>query len=191
MWNTQQTSEKSLSKWWQSRTKVMMNNYRWNVFRVEREAQLRHLKVGSLLRTLCSQCSVSVIVKAKTEHVSSVKLISSLTLQTLVTENNLGSPGSAAIKCTLIDSLQGGEECCAGCSTAALETASKQRAFTPINPSCVRLYEFSSVTTALTVLHGCSNPSLWFWFPLQSHFKRARPALTNLFVFSNSRYVFA
>lgn len=41
MWNTQQTSEKSLSKRWQSRTKVMMNNYRWNVFRVEREARHR------------------------------------------------------------------------------------------------------------------------------------------------------
>lgn len=56
--------------------------------------RLRRLKVGSPRRTLCSQCSVSVIVKAETEHVSSVKLISSLTLQTLVTANILGSPGS-------------------------------------------------------------------------------------------------
>lgn len=94
MWNTKQTSEKSLSKRWQSRTKVTLNNHRWNVFRVEGEARLRLLKVGSPLRTLCSQCSVSVIVRAKTEHVSSVKLISSLTLQTLVTANILGSPGS-------------------------------------------------------------------------------------------------
>lgn len=79
--------------------------------RVEIEVRLRRLKVGSPLRTLCSQSSVSVIVKAKTEHVSSVRLISSLTLQKLVTANIPGSPGSAALKCTLMDSLQGGKEC--------------------------------------------------------------------------------
>lgn len=39
--------------------------------------------IGSPLRTLRSQRSVSVTVKAKTEHLSSVKLISSLTLETL------------------------------------------------------------------------------------------------------------
>lgn len=70
----------------------------------ESEVLLIRLKVGLPLGTLCSQCSVSVIVKVKTQHVSSVKLISSLTLQTLVTANILGSPGSTAIKCTLMDS---------------------------------------------------------------------------------------
>lgn len=119
----------------------------------------------------CSRRCLSVVVKAKTDQVSSVKLICGLTLQTLVSANIPASPGSAAIKCTLMDSLQGGEDrrCCC---RAALETASLHVESVPLVSDWT---DFCSVTAVLTVPHGRSNPSLWFWFPLRSHFKRARP----------------
>lgn len=42
-------------------------------------------------------------------------------------------------------------------------------------PASIRLDGLNQSYIALTFLYGFSNPSLWFWFPLWSHFKRPLP----------------
>lgn len=118
MWNTQQTSEKSLSTWWQRRTKETMNNYGWNVFR-ERSVALtfegRVATQNSVLFLLLWRQRLNTFLQPHTSNAGYWK-----------------HPGVSRIRYSQMyvdgQSARWGrmQRCC---SRVALETASKQRAF--------------------------------------------------------------